>query len=147
MCIRDRRAAAPEERLKLLQSWGGATIAYRRRMIDSPSYTLNHEEVEKALEEGITFAEGLTPGRIEVDAYGHARAVKFSAEGKEIELPARSVLIAAGTQPNTVLAREEGVTLELDGKYFLATDETGAPVRPERHTAKPKEAQVLLHRY
>ncbi len=34
------------------------TIAYRRRLIDSPSYTLNHEEVEKALEEGIRFAEG-----------------------------------------------------------------------------------------
>ena len=26
------------------------TIAYRRRLIDSPSYTLNHEEVLKALE-------------------------------------------------------------------------------------------------
>ena len=64
-----------------------------------------------------------------------------------IQLPARSVLIAAGTQPNTVLAREEGVGLELDGKYFLATDETGAPVKPERHTAKPKSPQVLLHRY
>jgi len=141
------RAAKPEERLGLLQSWGGATIAYRRRMIDSPSYTLNHEEVEKALEEGITFAEGLTPSRIEVDQYGHARAVSFTADGKEVELPARSVLIAAGTQPNTVLAREEGVTLELDGKYFLATDEAGAPIRPERHTSKPKEPQVLLHRY
>jgi len=76
-----------------------------------------------------------------------SRAVKFTVEGKEVELPARSVLIAAGTQPNTVLAREEGVSLALDGKYFLATDESGAPVRPERHTAKPKEPQVLLHRY
>src|SRR5689334_1504599 len=141
------RAAKPEARLSLLKSWGGATIAYRRRMIDSPSYTLNHEEVEKALEEGITFAEGLTPSKIEVDQYGHARAVQFTVDGREVELPARSVLIAAGTQPNTVLAREEGVTLELDGKYFLATDETGAPIKPERHTAKPKEPQVLLHRY
>jgi NADPH-dependent glutamate synthase beta subunit-like oxidoreductase/NAD(P)H-flavin reductase len=141
------RAAKPEERLALLKSWGGSTIAYRRRMIDSPSYTLNHEEVEKALEEGITFAEGLTPTRIEVDEYGHARSVVFTADGKQVELSARSVLIAAGTQPNTVLAREEGVTLALDGKYFLATDEAGAPVRPERHTAKPKEPQVLLHRY
>jgi len=141
------RAARPEERLALLKSWGGATIAYRRRLIDSPSYTLNHEEVEKALEEGIVFAEGLTPSRIEVDGYGHARAVNFAIEGKEVELPARSVLIAAGTQPNTVLAREEGVSLALDGKYFLATDESGAPVRPERHTAKPTQPQVLLHRY
>src|SRR5438132_4033319 len=141
------RADRPEERLALLKSWGGSTIAYRRRLIDSPSYTLNHEEVEKALEEGVVCAEGLTPSRIEVDAYEHARAVVFAVDGKEVELPAGSVLIAAGTQPNTVLAREEGVSLALDGKYFLACDETGAAVQPERHTAKPKAPQVLLHRY
>ncbi|MDA1116675.1 MAG: FAD-dependent oxidoreductase [Proteobacteria bacterium] len=138
------RAASPAQKLELLKSWGGATIAYRRRMVDSPSYTLNHEEVGKALEEGIVFAEGLTPERIEVDKYGHASAVKFSGG---IELKAKSVLIAAGTQPNTVLAREEGVSLALDGKYFLACDETGAPVRPERHTSKPARPEVLLHRY
>jgi NAD(P)H-flavin reductase len=138
------RAAAPDEKLSLLKSWGGSTIAYRRRMIDSPSYTLNHEEVAKALEEGIVFSENLTPVRIEVDKHGHARSVVFQ-DGTE--LPAKSVLIAAGTQPNTVLAREEGVSLELDGKYFLACDENGNPVRPERHTSKPKDPQVLLHRY
>jgi NADPH-dependent glutamate synthase beta subunit-like oxidoreductase/NAD(P)H-flavin reductase len=137
------RAARPEERLALLKSWGGATIAYRRRMIDSPSYTLNHEEVAKALEEGVEFAEGLAPERIEIDQYGHACAVVFQ---NGIRLPARSVLIAAGTQPNTVLAREEGVSLALDGKYFLACDENGAPVRPERHTSKPHKPEVLLHR-
>ncbi|HEY1290207.1 MAG TPA: FAD-dependent oxidoreductase [Burkholderiales bacterium] len=141
------RSASPAERLSLLKSWGGSTIAYRRRMIDSPSYTLNHEEVEKALEEGITFAEGLSPTRIEVDEFGHAKAVEFlTGEKKTIVLPARSVLIAAGTQPNTVLAREEGVSLALDGKYFQACDENGAPVKPERHSAKPKHVEVLLHR-
>jgi NAD(P)H-flavin reductase len=138
------RAASPAQKLELLKAWGGSTIAYRRRMVDSPSYTLNHEEVGKALEEGIVFAEGLTPERIEVDKYGHASAVKFSGG---IELKAKSVLIAAGTQPNTVLAREEGVSLALDGKYFLACDESGAPVRPERHTSKPALPEVLLHRY
>src|SRR5688572_27820348 len=138
------RKAGPAQRRALLKSWGGATIAYRRRMIDSPSYTLNHEEVEKALEEGIVFAENLAPVRIEVDAYGHARAVSFS---QGIELPAKAALIAAGTQPNTVLAREEGVSLALDGKYFLACDENGAPVQPERHTSKPQHPEVLLHRY
>src|SRR5436309_3490477 len=149
--IRAERAAAMREQraprvLELLQSWGGSTIVYRRRLIDSPSYTLNHEEVEKALEEGISFAEGLSPTRIEVDEHGHARAVRFAAEGKEIELPARSVLIAAGTQPNTVLAREEGVSLALDGKYFQACDEAGEPLKPERHAAKPLRPDVLLHR-
>jgi NADPH-dependent glutamate synthase beta subunit-like oxidoreductase/NAD(P)H-flavin reductase len=138
------RPAKPEERLELLRSWGGSTIAYRRKLTDSPSYTLNHEEVAKALEEGIVFAEGLTPQRIELDEYGHASAVVFQ-DGTA--LPARSVLVAAGTQPNTVLAREEGVSLALDGKYFLACDESGAPVKPERHTSKPSSPQVLLHRH
>ena len=137
------RAAPLSQRSQLLKQWGGSTIAYRRRLVDSPSYTLNHEEVHKALEEGIVFAEGLAPARIEVDEYGHARAVVFQ---NGIELPARSVLIAAGTQPNTVLAREEGVSLALDGKYFQACDENGEPVKPERGAAKPRHADVLLHR-
>jgi NADPH-dependent glutamate synthase beta subunit-like oxidoreductase/NAD(P)H-flavin reductase len=142
------RAAKPPERQQLLKSWGGVTIAYRRRLIDSPSYTLNHEEVAKALEEGIVFAENLTPTRIDVDRYGHARSVCFTnAEGQAVGLSARSVLIAAGTQPNTVLAREEGVSLALDGKYFLACDEDGNPIKPERHTSKPHHPDVLLHRY
>jgi NAD(P)H-flavin reductase len=137
------RKAKPEERLSLLKSWGGSTIAYRRRMVDSPSYTLNHEEVAKALEEGIVFLEGLAPERIEVDTHGHAKAVVFKGG---TTLPAKSVLIAAGTQPNTVLAREEGVSLLLDGKYFMACDENGAPLKPERHTSKPARPEVLLHR-
>src|SRR5262249_26787335 len=54
--IRAEREAASREQRKpdldaLIEQWGGITIAYRRRMIDSPSYTLNHEEVAKALEE------------------------------------------------------------------------------------------------
>ena len=46
------------------------------RLIDSPSYTLNHEEVEKALEEGVRFAEGLTPIEVELDESGRADALK-----------------------------------------------------------------------
>ena len=41
-----RRAEGRDPKLvALLNSWGGVTIAYRRRLIDAPSYTLNHEEV------------------------------------------------------------------------------------------------------
>ncbi|HET9337939.1 MAG TPA: FAD-dependent oxidoreductase, partial [Casimicrobiaceae bacterium] len=153
----ERDAAAREGRapqvVRLLRSWGGATIAYRRLLIDSPSYTLNHEEVEKALEEGILFAEGLTPLAIEVDEYGHASALKVSAHHNDGDgvwheyarstLPARTILIAAGTQPNTVLAREDGEHFGLDGKYFRLLDESGAQVRPVRGFAKPAEPAVL----
>jgi len=147
--IRAERAAARAEGrepdfLKLLDAWGGVTIAYRRRLIDSPSYTLNHEEVSKALEEGIRFAERLTPEAVEVDQYGHAAALRVkNAAGESIVMPAKAILVAAGTQPNTVLGREDPHNVFLDGKWFQAVDEEGNPVKPER-VAKPAESRVLL---
>ena len=136
--------------------WGGVTIAYRQRLIDSPSYTLNHEEVEKALEEGIAFAECLSPLAVDVDNYGAVKGMQFTlqrlgAEGKweagsEHWLPAHAIFVAAGTQPNTVLAREHPGQFQLDGKYFRACGEDGAPVKPEYALPKPAQAQVLLSR-
>jgi NADPH-dependent glutamate synthase beta subunit-like oxidoreductase/NAD(P)H-flavin reductase len=152
--IRAERAAAQRESREpniagLVNGWGGVTIAYRKRLIDSPSYTLNHEEVLKALEEDIRFAEGLSPVAVEVDANGHASALKVAGEqnGQKIEaaLPARTILVAAGTQPNTVLAREDATHAFIDGKYFRALDEEGNPVTPER-VAKPAEVRVLMYR-
>ncbi|HEX7198666.1 MAG TPA: FAD-dependent oxidoreductase, partial [Dongiaceae bacterium] len=140
------RAAAAGELPKLtalMDGWGGVTIAYRRRLIDSPSYTLNHEEVEKALQEGIRFAEGLTPTEIKVDEAGHASAICLKrADDSIATLPARAVLVAAGTRPNTVLAREDGEHFTLDGQYFSAVDEDGQKVTPER-LAKPTHVHVL----
>ena len=157
--IRAERAAARtagrEPRvLELLQQWGGATIAYRRRLIDSPSYTLNHEEVEKALEEGIRFAEGLTPVAIEVDAHGHVSSLRVmvqtisdgdakAGEGVQALLPGAHFAVAAGTQPNTVLAREDAAHFHLDGKYFVALDEDGQRVEPVKGLAKPERVSVL----
>jgi len=152
--LRAERAAAAREgrapRLAaLLQSWGGVTIAYRRRLIDAPSYTLNHEEVAKAMEEGIRFAEQLTPVAVEVDAFHRATGLRL-ARGRgaggppeEITLPARTILVAAGTQPNTVLAREDPVHVALDGRFFQALDEAGHKATPER-VAKPAEVRVLM---
>jgi NADPH-dependent glutamate synthase beta subunit-like oxidoreductase/NAD(P)H-flavin reductase len=140
------RAAAAGEKPKLsdlINQWGGVTLAYRRRLIDSPSYTLNHEEVEKALEEGIRFAETLTPSQIDTDQMGHVEAIRLKdAEGKEHVLPARAVLVAAGTKPNTVLAREDAANFPLDGQYFQAVDDSNAVVKPER-VAKPDEVRVI----
>ncbi len=147
--IRGERAAAARsgrdpKLVEVLNQWGGVTLAYRRRLIDSPSYTLNHEEVALALEEGIRFAESLTPEEVEVDAYGHAAALMLrNKEGELVRMPARSILVAAGTQPNTVLGREDPEHVFLDGKWFRAVDEEGQPVKPEK-VAKPAQARVLM---
>ena len=148
----ERKAAQREGRaaalIPMLQSWGGATVAYRRRLTDAPSYTLNHEEVHKALEEGIVFAEALTPVGIDIDGYGAAKSLRMMRDlgdgGKEeVILPARAILIAAGTQPNTVLAREDSENVHVDGKYFQAYDEEGNKVTPER-VSKPIAPRILM---
>ena len=137
------RARGPADLIPLLNSWGGVTIAYRRRLMDAPSYTLNHEEVAKAMEEGVHFAEELTPVAVEVDRFGHACGLRVkNASGESTLLPAKSILVAAGTQPNTVLGREDPDHLRLDGRYYEAVDEEGRPVRPEK-TVKPQAVRVL----
>ncbi len=147
--IRDERVTAATEGREahireLLQSWGGSSIVYRKRLQEAPSYRNNWEEVEKAFQEGIRFAEGLSPVAVELDRYGHAAGLRCkTADGGETTLPARSILVAAGTVPNTVLAREQGGIL-LDGKFFQAVDEDGVPVTPERKV-KPTAVHVLMN--
>jgi NADPH-dependent glutamate synthase beta subunit-like oxidoreductase len=60
--VRAERARADEAGeepnfVPLVQGWGGVLLVYRKRLQDSPAYRLNHEEVQKALEEGINFVE------------------------------------------------------------------------------------------
>ncbi|KAA0682713.1 pyridine nucleotide-disulfide oxidoreductase [Roseomonas genomospecies 6] len=157
--IRAERLQAGEEGREprvtaLLQSWGGSTIAYRRRLIDSPSYTLNHEEVAHGLAEGIRFLECAAPRGVEIDGTGAAQAIRLAISpvgpdgvvapaAVDARLPARTILVAAGTQPNTVLAREEPEWIELDGRFFRAIGEDGNPVTPER-LSKPAQAHVLM---
>lgn len=131
---------SPDNRLGLIKSWGGVKIAYRRKLIDSPAYRLNHEEVELALSEGIEFIEHLVPEEIILDEYGAAAKIRFS---NGVEMPARTVLIAAGTHPNTVLASEERGNFVLDGKYFRAIGEDGSAVYPEK-SCKPRNVDVIM---
>lgn len=132
----ERERAAAEGRaadlIALIRSWGGVTLAYRKTMLDSPAYRLNHEEIIKALEEGIYFAENLSPTEIINDRHGAAETVTFERQTlndagkwrgtKEfVTLPARSIMVAAGTSPNTIIDRENPQGFEYDEwKQFFA---------------------------
>lgn len=128
----------------LINQWGGVTLAYRKTLQDAPSYRLNHEEVELAMQEGINFLGNATPMEVIVDKFGAAEklVVKIGDELKTI--PARTILMAAGTAPNTVAAREEPQNFEMDGKYFRMIDEDGNVQKPE-WLAKPSKANVLMN--
>jgi NADPH-dependent glutamate synthase beta subunit-like oxidoreductase/NAD(P)H-flavin reductase len=129
--VRDERARAiaageAPNFIPLVRAWGGVTIAYRKTLLDSPAYRLNHEEVNKAFEEGIAYAEMLSPIEALADDYGHLKAVlferqvnedgRFKDSGQVIELPARTLMVAAGTSPNVIYEKEHPGTFRLD-KY------------------------------
>ena len=102
--------------MPLVRSWGGVTLAYRKKMTDSPAYRLNHEEVIKALEEGIHFAEGLDPKESVADDRDHVVAMRLVGPNGSVELPARTVLVAAGTSPNITYEKEKPDTFQIDSK-------------------------------
>jgi NADPH-dependent glutamate synthase beta subunit-like oxidoreductase/NAD(P)H-flavin reductase len=116
-----KRAASKGEQpdfASLCKSWGGVAIVYRRKMEESPAYRLNHEEIIKALEEGISFIEGLDPEEALADEWGKLKAVRFrrGGSGEILELPARTCLVAAGTTPNITYEKEHPGTFPLDEK-------------------------------
>jgi NADPH-dependent glutamate synthase beta subunit-like oxidoreductase/NAD(P)H-flavin reductase len=125
---RKRAAKAGEQPnfIPLLQKWGGVSLVYRKRLQDSPAYRLNHEEVQKALEEGINFVELMSPAEAVPDEYGAIKALvfekqnydtetgRFSAAGEYATFPARTVCVAAGTSPNVIYEKEKPGTFKLD---------------------------------
>ncbi|MDO9141672.1 MAG: FAD-dependent oxidoreductase, partial [Methylobacter sp.] len=112
----------------LVEAWGGVTLFYRKGIVDAPAYRQNHEEIAKALEEGIALAEGMSPLGAEADEYGHLNAVEFEKlvleegrwnnSGQNVTVPLRSLYIAAGTSPNTIYQSEYPDTFVMDKWFF-----------------------------
>ena len=161
-----RRAAASGEAPNfqpLIDRWGGVTLFYRKGIDSSPAYRQNHEEIVKALEEGIGLAEGMDPVAAIADEHGHLRAMRFrklAASGEpsagaaadvrggagtspsEIEVPLRSLFVAAGTSPNTIYEQEHPGTFATDGKFFQRYEprwkDGKVDLEPMHDTAAPK---------
>lgn len=128
---RERASRADESPnlIALLQQWGGVTVVYRRRMIDSPAYIGNHEELIKAFEEGIYYAEGLDPKAAHLDGFGHTERMAFTRQargedgkwittGEEVTLGARTVLVATGARPNVAYEFEHRGSFKKERTHY-----------------------------
>ncbi|MEK8088441.1 FAD-dependent oxidoreductase [Thermithiobacillus plumbiphilus] len=152
----ERARAATEQRapdfLSLLRQWGGVTVAFRRAMRASPAYLRSDNEVSKALEEGIYYAEALSPVEAELDQYGHVAGLRLEKQmevgdgrwvgsGEMLRLPARTVLVAAGATPNTVYEREYPGTFAMHGRYYVpfrVEDDGLIPAPLDSHAKDPR---------
>ncbi len=142
--VREERERAAREGhapnfLPLIDGWGGVSLVYRKRVIDSPAYRLNHEEVIKSLEEGVRYIENMAPLEAVVDEKNQVKSMIFERQildggkwknsGERVEIPARSVCVAAGTSPNvTYEKRSRGVSTSTSGSS------SSRPTRPASTT-------------
>ena len=127
---RSRAASAGEcpDFAPLIESWGGVTLFYRKGVKDSPAYRQNHEEIREALEESIAIAEGMQPVEAIEDKYGALDKVRFERasetdgswkpSGVSVDVPLKSLFVAAGTSPNTIYEQEYPGSFAMADKFF-----------------------------
>ncbi len=163
--VREQRERAEEAGeapnfVPLVQSWGGVSLVYRKRLQDSPAYRLNHEEVQKALEEGINFVECMNPTEAVPDEFGAVKALiferlnyaaetgKFENSGESVEFPARTVCVAAGTSPNVIYEKEKPGTFKLDEwKQFFEPFEVVKNADGKYHAVESKQGFFTSYEY
>ncbi|MCE2687360.1 MAG: FAD-dependent oxidoreductase [Rickettsiales bacterium] len=92
-------------------------IFYRKKFNQSPAYKNNHQELNKAIEEGVELIEEVEIKTIIIDSYGHIEAV-ISDKGQKFAC--RTLIISAGTLPNINIVTEDNFQLKLDGDHFLS---------------------------
>ncbi len=135
----ERQQALAENRepnwIHLLRQWGGVTVIYRRRLQDSPAYQRNHEEVASALEQGIYYADCLSPEAVLLDAQGQVSGLTcrerhfvdgvWSDSAVLKKFPAKAILVATGAKPNVAYEFEHRGTFLRDELSYQRFDEKG----------------------
>lgn len=110
-------------------------VAYRRGPEDMLKTARKHEVIN-AKEEGVEFAYYLRPVEILGDSGGKVRAVRFEVmeptgevdefgktrirgKGVYVEVPADTVIIAIGLEPNRILTEIPGLRTHEDGRFIV----------------------------
>lgn len=140
--------------LSLIESWGGVTIVYRRSIQESPAYRFNHEELKKALEEGVYYLPLSTPTKVLLDDWGqctslvcHTLSFQEGIGEKHDEkiLPARSIFVATGSKPNIAYEFEHRGTFRRSGQFYDMFDLENGVLReiPKASHVKSKSLGML----
>lgn len=135
---------------QLIREWGGVTIAYRKSMQESPAYQRNHEEVIKALEEGIYYAEGLEPASVVLDSFGACEAIvcrwriqdeygQWIWSDEQQTLPAKSIFVATGAKPNIAYDFEHRGTFERDHHAYKTFEDVNGQLHSTENNGHVKD--------
>ncbi|MDY6992644.1 MAG: FAD-dependent oxidoreductase, partial [Pseudomonadota bacterium] len=137
----------------LIHQWGGVTIVYRRSLQESPAYIRNHEEVAKALEEGIFYRPGLEPQAVQRDDFGHVQALvctqrqrapdgQWQSTEHTVRLAARAIFVATGAQPNIAYEFEHRGHFQRQGFQYQPHEFRDGQLQPLAFAPHCKAAEL-----
>lgn len=130
----------------LFDKIGKTKILYRKSLIESPAYKLNHQEINQALAQGIEFVENITPKEVIIDKFNHIKSLKcLNNEKNELEFSCGSLLVGAGTSPNISAVLEDNLNFKLSGKYFSQIKENSFITKIDEETNKSVSFLGDLH--
>jgi len=151
---RERAKSAKEHPnfIKLIRQWGGVSVVYRRTMRESPAYINNHEELQLALQEGVYYLEALEPTAVDLNQFGAVETLicnrrirknpqeqEWELTTEEVRVPARSIFVATGTQPNTAYEFEHKGTFNRLGLQYQHYEEADGELTIARGAEHCKE--------
>lgn len=114
---------------QLINTWGGVSIVYRKKMQQSPAYVNNHEELQEALKEGIYYIENLQPTQINLDENGHCTSTTFeltvgdNEKQQAVTLDSKTILVATGASLNVAYAFEHPKAFQRNGMQYQRFEE------------------------
>ena len=144
---RARRPRGASRRCRSCSTRGAASRSSTGRgSNDSPAYRLNHEEVDQEPRRGraVRGAHVAARGGARRARATSRRCASSATDGTTIELPARTVCVAAGTSPNVIYEKEYPGTFELDDRkqYFRRARGDGRRGREGRARRRASRATV-----
>ncbi|MCL2567613.1 MAG: FAD-dependent oxidoreductase [Alphaproteobacteria bacterium] len=84
---------------------GCVKIIYHKKFEESKAYKGNAEETYKALKQGVSFIEEAKLVKIHKNSQGLS-SLDFIINGKIVNIPAKTLILAMGTNPNNILMEE-----------------------------------------
>ena len=129
-----RLAHRAPDLIRLIRAWGGVAILYRGAMVESPAYKRNHEELDKALQEGLFYHECFSPKEVALDARGHVDGLicQRREEGSEGQFvwseetaffEAKNLFVATGAKPNIAYSFEHPKAFVRESYEYQAYEE------------------------
>lgn len=98
---------------------GGVSVLYRSALARSPAYRGNDQELQDALLQGIRWIDHVQIQKVVVEQ-DHVVGIEIERHHETQLIPARTVLIAIGSQPNLAYNYEHRGTFEREEGYYKA---------------------------